>query len=135
MTSNELHLAQWRFTRHIGFLINYAYSEDFTLTFGEAWRNKEVQQFYVNGGRSRTLNSKHLDRLAVDFNFFVRGSHEPLLLNKTGDLYIQDLKKVQLLGNYWMSLDGKNLWGGDFNRNYDVLDESFSDAYHFQTSV
>ena len=67
------------FTRNIGCLIDYAYSIDIELTFGHAWRSLEEQKRLKSEGKSRTLNSKHLDRLAVDFNFFINGKLTCLL--------------------------------------------------------
>ena len=103
------------FTRNIGCLIDYAYSIDIELTFGHAWRSLEEQKRLKAEGKSRTLNSKHLDRLAVDFNFFINGK------------LTYDKHKLKGLGAYWESLDERNRWGGNF--------KSFTDTPHFEMNV
>lgn len=108
------------FTYNISHLIQWAFVHGFKLTFGEVYRTEQQQIIYVSTGRSKTMNSLHLKRLAVDFNIFKDG----ILLN--------DPKLIQPLGEYWMSLNTDNVWGGDFNRNHSVLDETFKDPYHFQ---
>jgi len=103
------------FTRNIGCLIDYAYSIDIELTFGHAWRSLEEQKRLKAEGKSRTLNSKHLDRLAVDFNFFINGK------------LTYDKHKLKSLGSYWESLDERNRWGGNF--------KSFTDTPHFEMNI
>ena len=99
-------------TRNIACLIEYAYSVNIELTFGHAWRSLDDQKRLKAEGKSKTLKSKHLDRLAVDFNFFING-------NLT---YEKD--KLIILGNYWESLNELNRWGGNF--------KSFLDTPHFE---
>lgn len=112
------------FTKHIGMLIAFAYSIGIELTFGEAQRTRAQQFLYFFGldikdgklvkakKRSWTLYSLHLDRLAVDFNFFIDGK-----LTYTDP-------KLQQLGDYWESLHEKNEWGGNW--------EKTPDSPHFQ---
>lgn len=109
------------FTRHIGCLIEYAYSIGIELTLGEAHRTRSQALLYYfgyevrEGGllgihlqkalkKSWTLNSLHQDRLATDFNFFINGN----LTYKYED--------IKPLGDYWVSLDPLNRWGGDFKK-------------------
>jgi hypothetical protein len=106
------------FTKNIGKLIDYAYSIDIELTFGHAWRSLQEQKRLVSEGKSKTLKSKHLDRLAVDFNFFING-------HLTYDFY-----KIKPLGDFWESLNENNRWGGDWNKN-DKKD-GFLDTPHFE---
>lgn len=103
------------FTKHIGLLIQFAYKNGIELTFGEAQRTLYQQKKYVKDGRSRTLKSKHLKRLAVDFNVFIDGKYQP------------SHKKVKKLGEFWESLDPLNKWGGHF--------KNFKDYPHFQRSA
>jgi hypothetical protein len=110
--------AQRIFTRNIGCLIEYAYTIGIELTFGHAWRSLEEQKRLKAEGKSQTLNSKHLDRLAVDFNFFINGN----LTYRYED--------VKPLGDYWVSLHDKNRWGGDFNKN--GIADGFMDTPHFE---
>ncbi len=106
---------QQTFTRNIALLILRANTLGVNLTFGEAYRTKEQEALYVKEGKSKTMNSYHLKRLAVDFNFFIGGE---LLLRHPS---------ISLLGNYWESLDLLNNWGGHFNHFYD--------GGHFERSV
>jgi hypothetical protein len=112
---------QWKFLLHIAKLINKAEELGFVLTEGEGWRPAEMQEIYVKTGRSKTMNSKHLNRLAHDFNVFKNG----VLLNS-----FQDIKP---LGDYWESLDTLNTWGGDWNHN--EIADGFLDCPHFERSV
>jgi len=61
------------FTKNIGLLIEFAYEMGFELTFGEFDRTIEQQKIYFDSGRSKTMNSRHLIRLAGDFNIFKDG--------------------------------------------------------------
>jgi len=106
------------FTENIGKLITWAYQNGYSLTFGHAWRSIEEQRRLVNGGKSQTMNSKHLDRLAVDFNVFKNGT----LTWKWND--------IKPLGDYWVSLHTKNRWGGDWNKN--GIKDGFIDSPHFE---
>ncbi len=108
------------FTFNIHKLIEFAYKNGFELTFGEVFRTEEQQKIYFNTGRSKTMNSRHLQRLAVDFNIFKGGK----ILN--------DPKDIQVLGEFWMTLNTDNVWGGDWDRDHSILDETFKDPYHFE---
>ncbi len=54
-------------------LIQHATEQGFLVTGGELARTPEQQAIYVNTGRSKTLNSIHLKRCAIDLNFFKDG--------------------------------------------------------------
>ena len=82
-------------------LINKATELGFVVTAGELYRTPEQQQIYVKTGRSRTMNSLHLQRRAVDLNFF-----------KDGKL-VYDKHVLAPLGAYWESLNPLNSWGGN----------------------
>jgi hypothetical protein len=99
---------QWRFLQHVALLIQKAASLGIVLTGGELYRTQEQQAIYLKEGKSKTANSKHLERLAIDFNFFVK---EQLTYDK---------KTLQPLGDYWEGLDAKNRWGGNFKSILDV---------------
>lgn len=109
------------FTLNVSKLIAFAYSKNIELTFGEAYRTREQQLIYVQSGKSKTMNSKHLKRLAVDFNFFKNGN----LTYKW-----EDIKEI---GNYWESLHSRNRWGGDWNNN--EKKDGFIDTPHFEMNV
>lgn len=119
----ELRLAQFRFTRHVAYLINYAIDNGFNLSLGEAFRTDYQQKEYVRIGYSKTMDSKHLKRLAIDFNIFMDGR----LLFSEKSRHDEDLALCKPLGEYWVSLSEKNQWGGFFDGGWD--------AGHFETSV
>lgn len=96
-------------------LIEYATAQGFMVTGGELARTPEQQAIYVNTGRSKTLNSIHLKRCAIDLNFFKGGK------------IIWDKATLAPLGAYWESLNPKNRWGGNF--------KSLVDCPHFERNV
>jgi len=86
-------------------------------TGGHLWRSPEEQQRLVDEGRSTTMQSKHLSRLAIDFNFFRQDAKGRwILCMKKGIL--------QPIGDYWEELSPYNAWGGNW--------ESFVDLPHFE---
>lgn len=82
-------------------LIQKATEMGLVVTAGELYRTPEQQQIYVKTGRSRTMNSLHLQRRAVDLNFF-----------KDGKL-TYDKATLAPLGAFWESLHPLNSWGGN----------------------
>jgi len=82
-------------------LIQYATEQGFMVTGGELARTPEQQAIYVKTGRSRTMESIHLKRCAIDLNFF-----------KDGQL-VYDKKILAPIGLYWESLNPNNSWGGN----------------------
>jgi len=82
-------------------LINKATELGFQVTAGELYRTPEQQEIYVKTGRSRTMASLHLQRRAVDLNFFLNGK------------LTYDKQVLAPLGAYWESLHPLNSWGGN----------------------
>ena len=82
-------------------LIHKATELGFVVTAGELFRTPEQQQIYVKTGRSKTMNSLHLQRRAVDLNFFVDGK------------LTYDKATLAPLGAFWESLHPLNSWGGN----------------------
>ncbi len=119
----SMHLSEKQrvFTLNISRLIAKGYALGLEMTFGEAYRTIEQQMLYVQTGRSHTMNSNHLRRLAVDFNFF-----------KNGHLTYR-WEDIKPLGDYWESLDPANRWGGDWNKNNKK--DGFIDTPHFEMNV
>ena len=89
-------------------LIEKATELGFVVTGGELYRTPEQQQIHVRAGRSKTMNSLHLSRRAVDLNFF-----------KDGKL-CYDKAELSPLGAYWESLHPLNSWGGNGVRLVDT---------------
>ena len=106
---------QQEFTKNIAYLILKAGNIGVGLTFGEVYRTEYQQAEYLRTGKSKTMNSNHLRRLAVDFNFFIDGK-----------LYY-DHPKINELGEYWEKLHPANRWGGNF--------KTFKDAPHFEMNA
>ena len=75
----------------------------------------EQQAIYFKSGRSKTMNSNHLKRCAIDLFVFKDGK---LLSTK---------EEMQPIGNAWESLSKENRWGGNFS--------GFVDIPHFQRDV
>lgn len=92
---------QAAFLLDVGKLVQKATEMGFQVTAGELYRTPEQQQIYVKTGRSRTMNSLHLQRRAVDLNFF-----------KDGKL-TYDKATLAPLGAFWESLHQLNSWGGN----------------------
>jgi len=109
---------QSEFIIDVAKLIFWANDNGYKLTGGELYRTKNQQFLYYYGfnllfdgflklvkgkRRSKTMSSKHLNRLAIDLNLFINGR---LTYNR------EDYKP---LGEYWESLNPKNVWGGRFD--------------------
>lgn len=106
---------QAAFLLDVAKLINKATEMGFVVTGGELFRTPEQQQIHVRAGRSKTMNSIHLKRCAIDLNFF-----------KDGKL-TYDVAALMPVGDYWESLNPKNQWGGNW--------KSFKDVPHFERRV
>jgi len=104
---------QWEFLKNVAKLIILAEKLEVKLTGGELYRTEYQQKKYVQDNLSETMLSKHLDRLAIDFNFFI-----------DGEIQWGFHPKIQELGNYWENLNPKNEWGGNW--------KNFKDYPHFQ---
>ena len=81
---------QSEFVRMVSKLIDYATSQGYDLTFGDA---------YAKSGHMK--DSLHYSRLAIDLNLFQNGN------------YLTATEDHRPLGEYWESIGGS--WGGRFN--------------------
>lgn len=106
---------QAAFLRDVTKLLAKADELGFVVTGGELYRTPEQQEIYVKTGRSKTMNSIHLKRCAIDLNFFVGGR------------LTYDKAVIKPLGDYWETLSPKNRWGGNWTR--------FVDVPHFERRV
>lgn len=109
----DLVMEQWAFLQDVAQLIQYAAAKGYTLSGGELWRTPEQEALDVKAGRSHTMNSNHLRRLAIDLNFF----------NDAGQL----VSNPQDMGTFWESLNPFNRWGGNFT--------TLRDYPHFERNV
>ncbi|SAL06494.1 lysozyme [Caballeronia calidae] len=108
---------QSTFLLHVAELIRKASELGLKASGGELYRTPEQQILHVKNGRSKTMSSQHLKRLAIDLNFF-----KPVANGKFELTY--DIDELRPLGQYWESLDPANRWGGSWS--------SFKDTPHFE---
>jgi peptidoglycan L-alanyl-D-glutamate endopeptidase CwlK len=107
--------------------INYI---DFTIVSG--YRTPEEQLKLYNEGKSKLKFSKHNinPSLAVDIQPY------PIDLNLVNKNDPKEIAKFYFLAGYIKSIADrmgiKIRWGGDWNRNLDFKDETFTDLYHFE---
>lgn len=99
---------QGQFLMHVAQLVAWVNSHNgWYVTGGELFRTKEQQEIYFNSGKSKTMHSKHLSRLAIDLNLFINGN------------YRKDKDAYKPLADYWESLHPDNVagftWGWDAN--------------------
>lgn len=103
---------QQLFSRDLVKLLTKAFELGYEVRMGEVLRPVEMQELYVRTGRSKTMKSQHLKKLAADLHFFKNGE---------GPIYPKEL------GDYWESLSTVNRWGGNW--------KSFKDQPHFERFV
>ena len=94
---------QQLFTLMVSKLITWAYANNYTLTFGEAYRTPEQAALNAKAGKGIS-NSLHTKRLAIDMNLFIDGVYR---------IASEDYKP---LGEYWESLGNGAAWGGRFSK-------------------
>jgi len=121
----SLNKEQWEFVKDLNkllnFIENYAYNLElkdnivFYITLGEVYRTEYQQKKYIKDGKSKTMNSNHLKRLAVDINFFFNYK------------LTYEYEDIKIFGDFWCSLNDKNKWGGNF--------KNFLDTNHFERNV
>jgi predicted chitinase len=105
------------FLLHMAELIRKASELGFLASGGELFRTPEQQALHVQHGRSKTMKSLHLKRLAIDLNFFREAPDGTPKLT-------YEIEELRPLGEFWESLDPANRWGGNWT--------SFKDAPHFE---
>jgi len=109
---------QFEFMKDLAVLIDYiANVKKYKITGGWLERNKAIQKILVDAGLSKTMDSNHLKRLAIDFNLFIKNI---VLTNKRKkDLTPEEWDILSELGVFWENLNKYNRWGGFFNSIYD----------------
>lgn len=108
---------QSTFLLQVAELIHKATALGFQVSGGELYRTPEQQALHVQNGRSTTMSSQHLKRLAVDLNFFKSDADGQLRLS-------YDIEDIRPLGQFWENLDPANRWGGNWS--------TFKDVPHFE---
>jgi hypothetical protein len=107
------------FSQHAAQLILKAADLGFGVRLGEALRTPEQQKLYFNSGASKTMNSQHLKKLAIDLNLIIDGR-------------MATAKEIAPLGKWWESLDPLNRWGGSWRGLVESGQSSFIDSPHFE---
>lgn len=133
---SDLKEKQFQFSKMIGELLVWLYSQGYSCRFGDVWRSTD--KLYVPGGlegfeddekysyqellfynkKSKVTYSKHNDRLAVD-----------LLIARDGkDLIDEEYRPI---GEKWESMGGR--WGGRFGvKKEEYITKVGWDAGHFE---
>jgi hypothetical protein len=114
---------QSAFAKDVAKLLVFCEQEGFEVTLGEVLRTEAQQAIYIKEGKSKTSNSMHLKKCAIDLNFF-----------RDGNL-IENAKELKEIGNYWESLDVQNRWGGSWRGLVEGGKSSFIDYPHFERQV
>ena len=96
------------FAHHLALLIQKAHALGYRVRMGEVYRTPEQQKIYVDTGRSKTMDSAHLKKCAIDLHFTASG----------------EVCYPETLGKYWEGLDQANSAG--------MFWKSFKDAPHFE---
>lgn len=78
----------------------------YAVTLGEAWRTPEQAQWNADHGTGIS-HSLHIDRLAIDLNFFKDG------------VLVKDGSQLKAVGDWWKTLGPDHRWGGDFKTRPD----------------
>ena len=120
--SDPLSLRQCEFTSALARLIQAAERLGFQVKVQELNRTFETQQEYVAKGVSKTMDSRHLDKLAADIVLFKNG------------VLVEDHEAYRPLGVFWEQQGGR--WGGRFGLEHEppeVQDKKLGwDSPHFE---
>ena len=108
-------------------LILFADRIGIKTTGGELERTEDQQRIHFASGRSMTMNSMHLKRLAIDLNCF-KGGQYINALGREGETILRPL------GVFWESLNDKNRWGGNFDKDFRRKDP-WIDIGHFERQI
>ena len=99
---------QFEFAKDVTRLFEFLIMSGVKWTMGEVLRTPEQQQIYYDANLSSTMNSKHLEKKAIDLNFWIDGE----LTYKYEDL--------RFIGDFWTSLNELNVWGGNWSKPHDT---------------
>ncbi len=113
---------QEAFSRDLSLLFSFIFKLGLEIRIGEAQRTEAQQAIYIQEGKSKTSNSMHLKKCAIDLFLFEGGEFA---------------KKERLLevGKYWESLSELNRWGGSWRGKIERGESSFVDTPHFERFV
>ncbi len=104
------------FTKNVVCLIYYLIDAlGWKIVIGEVWRREITQKWLFKKGWTKTLNSDHRHKLAVDLFVWIEG----IFLDNAKE----NKESMKSAGDYWIGLHDKNYWGGDY--------KTFCDINHF----
>ena len=106
---------QAAFLRDVARLIDFVNDRGIVATGGELMRTQAQQAMYVSAGKSQTMASNHIRKLAIDLNFI------------KDDRLETDMGVLRPIGEFWESLHPSNRWGGNF--------KTLVDTPHFERNV
>jgi len=96
----------------------------FPIVITEGYRNKVMQKYLYNIGRSKVRRSKHNIEPSEALDVY------PTPINW------QNTKRMYYLGGLIrgiaISMEIKIRWGGDWDGDTEILDQSFNDLGHFE---
>lgn len=96
----DLSMRQCQFTGALAKLIAFINAAGFDVKVQELNRDLATQRQYVTDGVSKTMDSRHLDKLAADLVLFKEG------------VIVTDQNAYRQFGEFWEVLGGR--WGGRF---------------------
>jgi D-alanyl-D-alanine carboxypeptidase len=100
-------------------LLQEAWKRGFSVRIGEVLRPIEMQQLYVQQGRSKTMDSQHIKKCAIDLVLLVGGT-------------VCTREQIKPLGDWWEAQNPLNRWGGNWRGLVDSGKSTFVDAPHFE---
>jgi hypothetical protein len=107
---------QQLFALNFSKLIQYVFEQGWSVVIGEVQRPLEMQEIYFKNGKSKTMDSQHLDKMAGDLFLFIDGEIR------------WDAESYKPLADYWESLHPDNVAG------YRWINKQGKrwDPYHFE---
>lgn len=106
---------QEAFSRDLCKLLAEGFARGYEARIGEVMRTPEQQALNVQNGASKTMNSMHLKKCAVDIHWTKNGV----------------VCYPEELGRYWEGLSTFNRYGGNFDKDWTKAD-NFKDAPHYE---
>ena len=106
----KLSQKQIRFAQMVVKLLQKAWEIELFPVIKEVQRHPSTQEWYFKKRLTKTMNSKHLDSLAIDIDLFDSQGN----LRTSKDDYLP-------LGLYWESIGGR--WGGNWDMDDKIAEK------------
>lgn len=116
---------QAKFSWMLGLLFEHFQKNSEPLVVLELYRDVATQRTYVARGVSKTMNSKHLEGLAIDIAF-LKDIEDDGKIN-------YDAEKYRSYGVFWESIGGR--WGGRFGDDPKTEKIEGWDLGHFELNI